>query len=55
MSLTFPILDDKELLPCLREMDISLTGAQLAKPTFEAVKPVYEILVTTLTGVTRYG
>ena len=50
---SFPILSNQELLPCLKEMDLPLTAEQLAKPTFETMQKVYELLVTTLLGVTR--
>lgn len=51
---SFPILSNQELLPCLKEMDLPLAAEQLAKPTFETLQKVYEVLVTTLLGVTRY-
>ncbi len=50
---SFPILSNQELLPCLKEMDLPLTAEQIAKPTFETLHKIYEILVTTLLGVTR--
>ncbi|DBA98352.1 hypothetical protein WJX82_002463 [Trebouxia sp. C0006] len=50
---SFPILSNQELLPCLKEMDLPLTGEQISKPTFEILQRIYEILVTTLLGVTR--
>ena len=52
-TFSFPILSDGELLPCLRDMELPLNAAGLAKPTPELVRPVYESLVTTLVGVTR--
>ena len=52
-TFSFPILSDTELLPCLRDMELPLNAAGLAKPTPELVRPVYESLVTTLVGVTR--
>lgn len=52
-TFSFPILTDAELLPCLRDMELPLSAAGLAKPTPELVRPVYESLVTTLVGVTR--
>ena len=50
---SFPILADHDLLPCLKEMDLQLSAASLAKPTPELVKPLYETIVTTLMGITR--
>ncbi len=50
---SFPILDDSELLACVREMDLPLSAATLAKPTPEIVKPVYESVIATLMGITR--
>ncbi|KAA6429433.1 MAG: kinetochore Nuf2, partial [Trebouxia sp. A1-2] len=50
---SFPILSNQELLPCLKEMDLPLTAEQISKPTFEILQRIYEILVTTLLGVTR--
>lgn len=51
---SFPILSNTELLPCLKEMDLPLTAEQIAKPTFETLQKIYEVLVTTLLGVTRW-
>ncbi|DBA85310.1 hypothetical protein WJX79_007297 [Trebouxia sp. C0005] len=50
---SFPILSNQELLPCLKEMNLPLTAEQISKPTFEILQRIYEILVTTLLGVTR--
>jgi hypothetical protein len=50
---SFPILEDAELLACVREMDLPLSAATLAKPTPEIVKPVYENVIATLMGITR--
>ncbi|KAK9843984.1 hypothetical protein WJX81_001035 [Elliptochloris bilobata] len=52
-TFSFPILSDAELLPCLKDMELPLNAAGLAKPTPELVRPVYESVVTTLVGVTR--
>ncbi len=52
-SFSFPVLPDGELLPCLREMEMPVTAAQMAKPTAELVRPIYEALVTNLTGLSR--
>lgn len=50
---SFPILENDELLPCLEEMEIPLSAADLAKPTYEIVRPLFENVLTTLTGITR--
>jgi hypothetical protein len=50
---SFPVLMDRELLACLHELGMSATAEQLANPTFEFVQPVFENLVTALTGTTR--
>jgi hypothetical protein len=52
---SFPILENDELLPCLEEMEIPLTAAQIAKPTYEVVAPLFESMLINLTGVTRSG
>lgn len=52
---SFPVLDNEDLLPCLEEMEIPLTAAQLAKPTYEIVAPLFESILINLTGITRYG
>lgn len=50
---SFPVLENDELLPCLEEMELPLSAADLGKPTFEIVRPLFENVLTTLTGVTR--
>lgn len=50
---SFPVLADHDLLPCLKEMEIPLSAATLAKPTPELVRPIYETAITTLMGITR--
>lgn len=52
---SFPILENDELLPCMEEMEIPLTAAQLAKPTYEVVGPLFESVLISLTGITRCG
>lgn len=52
-SFSFPVLENDELLPCLEEMEVPLTAAQLAKPTYEVVRPVFESVLIMLTGITR--
>ena len=49
----FPVLPDREVCGCLGELGLGASVEQLAKPTYEFVHPVYEALVTALTGVTR--
>lgn len=39
---SFPVLENDELLHCLCDMDIQVDGAQLAKPTYEVFRPVFE-------------
>ena len=38
----------------MEEMEIPLTAAQLAKPTYDVVGPLFESVLISLTGVTRY-
>jgi kinetochore protein Nuf2 len=52
-AFSFPVLENEELLPCLEEMEVPLTAAQLAKPTYEVVRPVFENMLIMLTGITR--
>ncbi|KIY97422.1 Kinetochore protein nuf2, partial [Monoraphidium neglectum] len=52
-SYSFPVLENDELLPCLEEMEIPITAAQLAKPTHEVVAPIFENILVNLTGITR--
>lgn len=51
---SFPILENDELLPCMEEMEIPLTAALLAKPTYEVVGPLFEGVLIGLTGITRW-
>jgi hypothetical protein len=55
MSYSFPVLENDELLPCLEEMEIPITAAQLGKPTYEVVAPIFENILVNLTGITRCG
>ncbi|KAF8060492.1 kpr-2 [Scenedesmus sp. PABB004] len=50
---SFPILENDELLPCMEEMELAITAAQLAKPTADVVGPLFESVLISLTGVTR--
>lgn len=51
---SFPVLENDELLPCLEEMEVPLTAAQVAKPSYEIVRPLFETILINLTGITRY-
>ena len=51
---SFPTLSEADLLSCLRDMELPLTAAQLAKPAPEFIVPLYETFVTTLGGVSRH-
>ncbi|CAG9462385.1 unnamed protein product [Pedinophyceae sp. YPF-701] len=53
MTYSFPLLDAKEILGCLAELDINLSPENLEKPSYETLKPMYEQLVMLLVGVTR--
>lgn len=53
MASSYPLLDNKDLLTCLKEMGVSLTAEQLAKPTPDVVRNAYEYLVTMLLGITK--
>jgi hypothetical protein len=50
---SFPILENDELLPCMEEMELPITAAQLAKPTYDVVGPLFESVLISLTGITR--
>lgn len=52
---SFPVLNDSELLPCMADVEIPMDAGQLAKPSYEVVRPVFEQLVLQLTGITRCG
>ena len=51
---SFPVLETDELMHCLNDMEIPVDAGSLAKPTYEAFRPVFEQLVVELTGVTRW-
>lgn len=53
MASSYPVLDNKQLLTCLNEMDVKLTAEQLMKPTPDVVRNAYEHLVTMLLGVEK--
>uniref|UniRef100_A0A383VHS0 Uncharacterized protein n=1 Tax=Tetradesmus obliquus TaxID=3088 RepID=A0A383VHS0_TETOB len=50
---SFPILENDELLPCMEEMELPITAAQMAKPTYDVVGPLFESVLISLTGITR--
>ncbi|GAQ80464.1 hypothetical protein KFL_000540390 [Klebsormidium nitens] len=49
----FPIRPQEEILKCLRELDFPFSDAEYAKPTPEAVKPLYQGFVQLLMQMTR--
>ncbi len=51
---SFPVLDHDDLVQCLEEMEMSVDSNQLAKPTYELVRPLLEQIVVLLTGTTRW-
>jgi hypothetical protein len=48
-----PLFSEKDICIFLSELGMSASADQLGKPSFEFVQPIYENLVTALTGVTR--
>lgn len=48
-----PLFAEKDICIFLSELGMTASTEQLGKPTFELVQPIYENLVTALTGVTR--
>ncbi|EFN59885.1 hypothetical protein CHLNCDRAFT_49321 [Chlorella variabilis] len=48
-----PMFSEKDICIFLSELGMSANAEQLAKPSFEFVQPIFENLVTALTGVTR--
>lgn len=50
---SFPILTEKEVVQCLVELGMNASLEQLTKPTPEFIHPIYENLVTSLTGISR--
>jgi hypothetical protein len=53
---SFPILDRREIVAYLLESGIGLEleEQQLLKPTMEVIWPLYESLVHSLMGISRY-
>lgn len=54
-NFSFPLLSDQDLIPNLRSMGFPLTIAQLSKPTYEIVKPLFEEMIKELMGITRWA
>jgi hypothetical protein len=54
---SFPILDRREIVAYLLESGIGLEleEQQLLKPTMEVIWPLYESLVHSLMGISRYS
>eukprot|EP00873_Tetraselmis_striata_P024326 jgi/Tetstr1/444590/TSEL_032440.t1 len=50
---SFPLLSTSEIVSCLAEFDLPLEEAQLAKPTHDAMRAVYESVVHVLVEVSR--
>lgn len=50
---SFPLLPDAELLQSLDALGARPAELSLDRPTADALRPVYEVLVSGLTGVSR--
>lgn len=50
---SFPVLGERDLLACARELGLPLARDQLLKPSPEAARRLYEALVVLLMGVRR--
>jgi len=50
---SFPLLPDAELLQSLEALGARPPDDALDRPTADALRPVYEVLVSGLTGVSR--
>ena len=50
---SFPLLSDPELLQSLEALGARPAELSLDRPTVDALRPVYEVLVAGLTGVSR--
>eukprot|EP00271_Cylindrocystis_brebissonii_P004192 TRINITY_DN15784_c0_g1_i1.p1 TRINITY_DN15784_c0_g1~~TRINITY_DN15784_c0_g1_i1.p1 ORF type:complete len:460 (+),score=149.04 TRINITY_DN15784_c0_g1_i1:662-2041(+) len=53
MPYSFPILERKDIITNLAELEIAITEQDLMKPTAETMKPVFEQIVQSVSGVTR--
>lgn len=49
---SFPLLKREEIFECLKELGITATKEELAKPTPEKMKYIYEQFVQSLMGIT---
>merc|ERR1712110_467099 len=52
-TFSFPILEPRVLLECCESLQISLSPAELKKPTKSTTRRVYESFVVLLTGMER--
>jgi hypothetical protein len=52
-SFSFPLLKANDVLQCMQELQIELTGEELAAATPEAVRRVFETVVDICMGVTK--
>jgi hypothetical protein len=50
---SFPLLPDAELLQSLETLGARPAELDLDRPTADSLRPVYEVLVSGLTGVSR--
>lgn len=50
---SFPLLPDAELLQSLEALGARPAELALDRPTADTLRPVYEVLVSVLTGVSR--
>ena len=52
-NFSFPLLPDAELLQSLEALGARPAELSLDRPTADVMRPVYEVLVSGLTGVSR--
>jgi len=52
-AFSFPLLSDDELLQSLAALGALPADLSLDRPTADSLRPVYEVLVSALTGVSR--
>jgi len=53
MKFSFPLLDDDEILSCLKELQIPFLEESLKKPTQETIEPMYEEFICFFYNITR--
>lgn len=53
MQFSFPPLKNKEILACLKELNIPLTLDELKNPDAKRMREVYEVFVEVLMGVSK--